>query len=79
MRGKSGRNEGRKLFATLLNNIVVGWALAGLVQPALGLVNEERGFSPDRLGGTLAFLALATIFTLLAQAVIRPLEDRDVG
>ena len=72
---KAGRNEGRKLTASALNNGGVAFVLAGLLQPALAFVQQQRPI--DLAGGiaSLIFLAVSGVLFWVAQRVVRGLED----
>ena len=59
--GKAGRNEGRKLLGTLLNNLAVAILLAGLLQPGLAFLRGGQAFSRGDVVAGFAFGAIGLI------------------
>ena len=72
---KTSRNEGRKLMATFLNNVGVGWALAALLQPTLSVLREGRGFGLADALSAFLFGVIAIMFVVAAQVVVARLEE----
>ena len=56
---KSGRNEGRKLAATALNNTGVAFVLAAFLQPALAYLQQRRGVDLEVVLAPVMFLAIS--------------------
>lgn len=72
---KAGRNEARKLMANALNNMGVAFTLAGILQPALAVVQQERWPTLAVLTASLIFIVIAgTLFTF-ARSAVHGLED----
>ena len=72
---KAGRNEGRKLFAAMLNNIATALILAGILQPALGVFRQGQPFGWRDASASLVLFIFWLIFLVAAQSVVRRLED----
>lgn len=73
--GKVGRNEARKLLATWLNNVSVGFVLAGSLQPLLGLVQRQRSISLAESGLSAILFGIAVVAFFGAQRIAKRLED----
>ena len=72
---KAGRNEQRKLRATLLNNIAVGFFLAAVLQPGLALIQQSRPVTLAEAGGSLILFMAAAAFATAGRWVAGRLED----
>lgn len=72
---KAGRNEARKLAATFINNVGVGFFLAGVLQPLLALARSEQAFTTTVAISAFLFGAAGLILAFLAQAIAKRLED----
>jgi len=72
---KAGRNEKRKLLATFINNLAAAFTLAGVLQPALALVQHQRTVTSAELTGSAAFLLVALVFLISARYIVSGLED----
>lgn len=72
---KSGRNEGRKLAATALNNTGVAFVLAAFLQPALAYLQQRRGVDFEVALASAIFLLVGAACVVAAQLVVRRLED----
>ncbi len=72
---KAGRNERRKLLATLLNNLCAASLIAALLQPALSLVRQERPFSANDYLAMLVFGLVGLTLHAAGLAIATGLED----
>ena len=72
---KAGRNERRKLLASLLNTVSAASLLVGLIQPALTLISGTRVLGARDVVAAVVFFALAAILHVFAQMVVARLED----
>ena len=72
---KAGRNEGRKLFAALLNNVAAASIIAAWLQPMLAFLRQHQAFGKADALGSLVLLTLGAIFLSVAQLIARRLED----
>ncbi|HZB36536.1 MAG TPA: hypothetical protein VE443_00850 [Beijerinckiaceae bacterium] len=72
---KAGRNEGRKLTATALNNTGVAFVLAALLQPALAYLQQQRSVDFPVMVGSTIFMAVGVLLCWLARRSVRKLED----
>ena len=72
---KAGRNERRKLLATLLNNLCAASLIAALLQPALSLVRQERPFAANDYVAMLVFGMVGFILHAAGRAFAAGLED----
>ncbi len=72
---KAGRNERRKLFATLLNNLCAASLIAAILQPAVTLVRQERLFTTHDFVTMLVFGLIGLILHAVGQAIVASLED----
>ena len=73
--GKAGRNEARRLQAGWFNTVSAALFLAGLLQPVLGVVQQQRSFQLAELAASLIFFVLSGGSFVVAQRVVRRLED----
>lgn len=73
--GKAGRNEARKLRATWLNNGSLALVVAGLIQPVLGLVQQQRAFTWPEAIASFAFLVGGYMLYEWSRAVAKQMED----
>ncbi|MDP1632402.1 MAG: hypothetical protein Q8L66_13385 [Caulobacter sp.] len=72
---KAGRNERRKLLATLLNNLCAASLIAALLQPALSLVRQERTFTAKDYLALLVFGLVGLILHGVGRGFAAGLED----
>jgi len=72
---KAGRNERRKLFATLLNNLCAASLIAALLQPALTLIRQERSVTTNDYVAVLVFGLVGLMLHAAGQVVAARLED----
>lgn len=72
---KAGRNERRKLLATLLNNLCAASLIAAIVQPAVTLVRQERPFTNLEFVTMLVFGLIGFILHGVGRALVASLED----
>ncbi|MBI5940066.1 MAG: hypothetical protein HY859_06535 [Caulobacterales bacterium] len=72
---KAGRNERRKLLATLLNNLCAASLIAAIVQPAVTLVRQERPFTTLEFVTMLVFGLVGFILHGVGRALVASLED----
>lgn len=72
---KAGRNESRKLLATLANNLCAAALIAGVLQPALTLVRQERPLSFSDVVSALVFGLAGLTLHLVGRAFVETLED----
>jgi hypothetical protein len=81
MMGKTARNETKKLEATYINNIAISFFVAGLVLPALALMQEAAVgniWAPKTLGYLAAMIGgiiLSVYIHFGARKVLTSLED----
>ncbi|MDO9224202.1 MAG: hypothetical protein Q7U20_10890 [Caulobacter sp.] len=75
MGSKAGRNESRKLLATLANNLCAASLIAGILQPALTLVRQERPLSIGDVVAALVFGLAGLTLHLMGRAFVVALED----
>ena len=73
--GKAGRNEALRLRAGWLNTVSAALALAAVIQPVLGLVQQQRGLTWAEVIASAAFLALSYVLYRAGQRVARGMED----
>lgn len=72
---KAGRNERRKLLATLANNLCAASLIAGVLQPALTLVRQERLLTISDVIAALVFGLGGLTLHLVGRAFVATLED----
>ncbi len=72
---KAGRNEARKLIATFINNVGVGFMLAAFVQPALAYLRDNEPIRVSSMIVAFLFAVIGIILGTLAQRIARRLED----
>ena len=72
---KAGRNERRKLLATLLNNLCAASLIAAIVQPAVTLVRQERHFTTLDFVTMLVFGLIGLTLHTAGRAIAASLED----
>ena len=72
---KAGRNERRKLLATLLNNLCAASLIAAILQPAVTLVRQERLFAAHDFVTMLVFGLIGLILHAAGRAFAAGLED----
>lgn len=72
---KAGRNESRKLLATLLNNLSAASLIAAIVQPAVTLVRQERLFTTPDFVTMLVFGLIGLTLHVAGRVVAASLED----
>lgn len=72
---KAGRNEGRKLAATFLNNVGVAFALAAVLQPALAVTREGQPLTATVVLSSFFFAVVSAMLAAAAQWIARRLED----
>ncbi|MDO8296563.1 MAG: hypothetical protein Q7T19_09010 [Caulobacter sp.] len=72
---KAGRNERRKLLATLVNNLCAASLIAGVLQPALTLVRQERPLVISDVIAALVFGLAGLTLHLVGRAFVVTLED----
>jgi hypothetical protein len=65
----------RKLLATLANNLCAASLIAGILQPALTLIRQERPLSIGDVVAALVFGLAALILHLVGRAFVATLED----
>lgn len=72
---KAGRNESRKLLATLANNLCAASLIAGVLQPALTLVRQERPLTFSDVVAALVFGLAGLTLHLVGRTFVSTLED----
>jgi len=72
---KAGRNEARKLAATFLNNVGVGFFLAGLLQPALAVLRDGGPITGGVVLSAFLLSVVGLIFGAAGQRNARRLAD----
>lgn len=72
---KAGRNERRKLLATLLNNLCAASLIAAIIQPAVTLVRQEHPFTTLEFVTMLVFGLVGFILHGVGRALVASLED----
>lgn len=72
---KSGRNESRKMVATLLNNLCAASLIGALLQPALSLLRHERTPTGYDMAAAFVIGLIGLIFHAIGRAVAAELED----
>jgi len=72
---KAGRNEQRKIAATFLNNVAVGFFLAALLQPTLALMQQSRAVTLAEWVGSATLMVASFLLSLGARYVAGLLED----
>ena len=72
---KAGRNESRKLLATLANNLCAASLIAAVLQPAVTLVRQERLFEVHDFIAMLVFGLSGLTLHLAARRLVAKLED----
>jgi hypothetical protein len=72
---KAGRNEQRKITATLLNNLAVGCFLAAFLQPALAVIQAARAVTLADGAGSLILTAIGGVLFVTARTFAGRLED----
>lgn len=75
MGSKAGRNERRKLFATLANNLCAALLIAALLQPALTFFRHERPFTTNDVVVALVFGLIGITLHAIGQTIAARLED----
>ena len=73
--GKAGRNEALKLRAGWMNSVSAGLFLAALIQPVLGLAQQQRPLTSLEFGASMIFVGLSWTLYLRGQAIARDMED----
>ena len=73
---KAGRNERRKLLATLANNLCAASLIAAILQPAVTLLRQERPFTAQDFVAMLVFGLVGLIPALLISDA-RPFAGAD--
>ena len=72
---KAGRNESRKLLATLANNLCAASLIAGVLQPALTLLRQEHPLTFSDVVAALVFGLAGLTLHLVGRAFVATLED----
>lgn len=72
---KAGRNKGRELVATFLNNVAVGFFLAAVLQPLLAVMRDGRPIDMAAIVSTFLLGFVSAMCVWIAQAIARRLED----
>ena len=72
---KAGRNERRKLLATLLNNLCAAPLIAAIVQPAVTLARQERPFTTLEFVTMLVFGIIGFILHGVGRALVASFVD----
>jgi hypothetical protein len=73
--GKAGRNEALKLRAGWLNTTSAALFLAALLQPVLGVAQQQRAVTAGEAMASVAFLALSYVLYLRGQKLAKTMED----
>lgn len=71
---KAGRNERRKLLATLLNNLCAASLIAAVLQPAVTLVRQERPFAAHDFVTMFVFGLVGLTLHLVGRRLVSKLE-----
>ena len=72
---KSARNEGKKLSATALTNVGVGFVITGVVGPLLQPSSTTPSDGGSGIWGFMAIGALGLTLHLMARMILSKLED----
>ena len=72
---KAGRNEGRKLAATFVNNAALAFFLAAILQPLIAYFRDRQPLTENIWLSTFLLALGAAILAFTAQAIARRLED----
>jgi hypothetical protein len=72
---KAGRNERRKLLATLANNLCAASLIAAILQPAVTIIRQERPFTTNDYIVVLVFGLVGFMLHAAGRGVAAGLED----